>query len=99
MCFAELGSKIPRSGSAYAYIYATVGEFLAFILGWNVLLEFLVGLSSSTKGLSNHIDKLAGQKIKNWHIQIFPINQIGFNEYADLFCGLIVLIVAGFIFK
>ncbi len=43
LCYAELASALPVSGSAYSYTYATLGELLAWIVGWNLLLEYLVG--------------------------------------------------------
>ena len=43
LCYAELASMIPTSGSAYAYTYATMGEFLAWIIGWDLILEYAVG--------------------------------------------------------
>ncbi len=43
MCYAEFAAMIPAAGSAYLYTYATMGEFLAWIVGWSLLMEFLIG--------------------------------------------------------
>ena len=43
LCYAELASMIPTSGSAYAYTYATLGEFLAWVIGWDLILEYAIG--------------------------------------------------------
>src|SRR6185295_7312174 len=43
LCFAELASMIPQAGSAYAYSYATLGELVAWIIGWDLILEYAVG--------------------------------------------------------
>jgi len=43
LCYAELASMIPQAGSAYAYTYATLGEFVAWIIGWDLILEYAVG--------------------------------------------------------
>jgi APA family basic amino acid/polyamine antiporter len=43
LCYAELAAMIPQAGSAYAYTYATLGEFVAWIIGWDLVLEYAVG--------------------------------------------------------
>ena len=43
LCYAELAAMIPQAGSAYAYTYATLGELVAWIIGWDLVLEYAVG--------------------------------------------------------
>ncbi|MGC1380403.1 MAG: amino acid permease [Candidatus Baltobacteraceae bacterium] len=54
LCYAEVSSKIPISGSAYTYTYATLGEFLAWIVGWGLVLEYALGASTVSVGWSGY---------------------------------------------
>jgi len=55
LCYAEFASMIPISGSAYTYAYATLGEFLAWIIGWDLVLEYLFGASTVAVGWSGYM--------------------------------------------
>ncbi|KAJ8326438.1 hypothetical protein BDV3_005960 [Batrachochytrium dendrobatidis] len=56
MCYAELGSTLPVSGSAYSFAYAALGEVLAWIIGWDLMLEYLVGSALVAVGWSVYLD-------------------------------------------
>ena len=58
LCYAEFASMIPVSGSAYAYSYATLGEFTAWFIGWNLVLEYLFAASTVAVGWSRYLVKL-----------------------------------------
>jgi APA family basic amino acid/polyamine antiporter len=53
---AELASMIPVSGSAYSYTYATMGEFLAWMIGWDLILEYLVSASAVAVGWAYYLE-------------------------------------------
>ena len=55
LCYAEFASLIPISGSAYTYAYATLGEFIAWIIGWDLILEYLFASSTVAVGWSGYI--------------------------------------------
>src|SRR6266508_4251536 len=54
LCYAEFASMVPMAGSAYTYAYATLGELFAWIIGWDLLLEYAMGASTVSSGWSNH---------------------------------------------
>src|SRR5438045_2672561 len=54
LCYAEFAAMIPIAGSAYTYSYATLGEFFAWIIGWDLMLEYLFGASTVAVGWSGY---------------------------------------------
>jgi basic amino acid/polyamine antiporter, APA family len=58
LCYAELASSIPIAGSAYTYTYATLGELIAWIIGWDLILEYAVSNMAVSVGFSAHLSNL-----------------------------------------
>lgn len=69
LCYAEFSAMIPVAGSAYTYSYATLGEFLAWITGWNLILEYgvaCVAVAIGWSGYFNNLLGLAGLELPHW---------------------------------
>jgi APA family basic amino acid/polyamine antiporter len=60
LCYAEFSSMIPVAGSAYTYSYATMGEFIAWIIGWDLVLEYAVGAATVSISWSRYLVKFLG---------------------------------------
>ena len=65
-CYAEFAAMIPVAGSAYTYGYATLGEIFAWIIGWDLTLEYAMGASTVSSGWSNHFIEM----LNIFHIKI-----------------------------
>ncbi|MFF2086131.1 amino acid permease [Nocardia sp. NPDC058176] len=60
LCYAEFASTVPVAGSAYTFAYATFGEFIAWIIGWDLILEFALAVSVVAKGWSQYLGDVLG---------------------------------------
>ncbi|HPH81610.1 MAG TPA: amino acid permease, partial [Flavobacteriales bacterium] len=60
LCYAEFASMIPIAGSAYTYAYATMGELVAWIIGWSLILEYALGAATVAIAWSEYMNKLLG---------------------------------------
>jgi len=58
LCYAEMASAVPTAGSAYTYAYATIGEIFAWIIGWDLILEFALGAAVVARGWSGYLANL-----------------------------------------
>ncbi len=67
LCYAELSSMIPIAGSAYTYAYAILGEIVAWIIGWDLILEYAVSNMSVAVGFSAYIQDLC-DNLFGWHL-------------------------------
>jgi basic amino acid/polyamine antiporter, APA family len=69
LCYAELSSSIPISGSAYTYTYATMGELMAWIIGWDLILEYAVGAATVGIAWSEYLNNLL---VNVLHVSAIP---------------------------
>ncbi|XP_008277308.1 probable cationic amino acid transporter [Stegastes partitus] len=101
VCYAEFGVRVPKTtGSAYTYSYVTVGEFVAFFIGWNLILEYLIGTAAGASALSSMFDSLANHSISNYMItHLGTLRGLGKGEdtYPDLLALFIALLVTAII--
>lgn len=93
ICYAELGCRVSRAGSGYAYLYATLGEFPAFVIGWCLLLSWVIGASSVASALVAYVNDMTGQ----WLSENMMWPKLGFGGLRDAFDwpSLIVIILLG----
>jgi basic amino acid/polyamine antiporter, APA family len=80
LCYAELASSVPTAGSAYTYAFATLGELFAWIIGWDLLLEFGLGLAVVSRSWSSYLANL------------FGLPQVLFGETAPVNIGAVLII-------
>ncbi|KAI8041632.1 cationic amino acid transporter 2 isoform X1 [Drosophila gunungcola] len=92
LCYAEFGARVPKAGSAYIYSYVTIGEFIAFLIGWNLILEYAIGSASVVKGLSTYLDQLCGNPMSSFLGTHLPINIDGMGAYPDLFAFVVTIL-------
>ncbi|VVC32914.1 Cationic amino acid transporter, C-terminal,Amino acid/polyamine transporter I [Cinara cedri] len=94
VCYAEFAGRVPKAGSAYIYSYVAVGEFIAFVIGWNLLIEHTIGTASVAKATTNYLDSLLGDPQKNFMMKHFPMHMEFLGEYPDVASFIFVMAIA-----
>jgi APA family basic amino acid/polyamine antiporter len=89
LCYAEFASTVPVAGSAYTFSYATFGELVAWIIGWDLILEFALAASVVAKGWSLYLGEVIGN-----HTPIAHIGSVTFDWGAVLIVAIITVVLA-----
>ncbi|XP_077377751.1 cationic amino acid transporter 4 [Festucalex cinctus] len=98
LCYAEFGARIPKTGSAYMFTYVSVGEVWAFLIGWNVILENMIGGAATARAWSGYLDSIFNHAIQNFtetHIMRWDVPLLA--HYPDILAAAILVVASLFI--
>lgn len=100
LCYAEFAAMIPIAGSAYTYAYATMGEFVAWIIGWALVLEYALGAVTVSIAWSEYLNKLLGGVIPfEWCHSPLEMSATGVSGIMNVPAILILLILSLLLIK
>src|SRR6476469_709061 len=91
LCYAEFASTVPVSGSAYTFSYATMGEMIAWIIGWDLILELMLGASVVAQGWTSYFETFLGEIGLTWH------ESLGYGDTFDLPAFLLVAVLTALV--
>ncbi|XP_037339570.2 cationic amino acid transporter 4 [Pungitius pungitius] len=97
-CYAEFGARIPKTGSAYMFTYVSVGEVWAFLIGWNVILENMIGGAAVARAWSGSLDSIFNHAIQNFtetHVMHWDVHFLA--HYPDILAAGILVFASFFI--
>lgn len=94
LCYAEFGARVPRAGSAYIYSYVTVGELVAFVIGWNLVMEYMIGAAAIGRAWSAYFDSMVHDKIRFWVLEnVGSIRIDGLGGYPDFLAAAVIIVL------
>jgi basic amino acid/polyamine antiporter, APA family len=103
LCYAEFASMIPIAGSAYTYSYATMGEFIAWIIGWDLVLEYAVGAATVSIAWSEYFNKVlefVGLEIPyQWYHSPFEVSPDGVHGIINIPAVIILAILSALLIR
>jgi len=92
--YAEFGSRVPKSGSAYTYIYTSIGELSGFILGWTMIMQYVIGSASVAKAMSKYFDAaILGGVVEEFLTEHMSINNTFLAPYPDFISFLVIFVL------
>ncbi len=103
LCYAEFASIIPIAGSAYTYAYATMGEIIAWIIGWALVLEYALGAATVSISWSEYLNNLVGKRIPyEWchsPMESVLVNGVSHHGIINLPALFILLLLSAILIK
>ena len=108
LCYAEFAAMVPVAGSAYTYAYATLGELFAWIIGWDLVLEYAVGSATVAAGWSGYFQQVLaklglafpeGLREAPWKFQESTDSFVATGSYVNLPAVLVVIVVTAILVK
>jgi cationic amino acid transporter 4 len=94
LCYAEFGSKIPKTGSAYMYTYVILGECWAYLVAWDLILEQAIGAAAVARAWSGAVNVLSGGAVENGTIAVFgTINSPLASPYPDMLSVALLIVL------
>ncbi|XP_043188923.1 uncharacterized protein LOC122363559 isoform X2 [Amphibalanus amphitrite] len=93
LCYAEFAARVPKAGSAYVYSYVCVGEFVAFVIGWNLILEYVIGTASVARGYSTYVDSIFDQAMQKAFTECCGMDVDFLSAYPDFFALFLVMVL------
>ena len=100
LCYAEFAAMIPIAGSAYTYAYTTMGEFVAWVIGWALVLEYALGAATVAISWSEYLNKLFGGRIPyEWCHSPMQLSDAGVHGILNIPAVVIVLLLTLILIK
>src|SRR6201997_2936141 len=100
LCYAEFAAMIPIAGSAYTYAYATMGEFVAWVIGWALIMEYALGAATVSIAWSEYLNNLVGGAIPyQWCHSPFETSAAGISGIMNLPALFILLMLTLLLIK
>ncbi|XP_054756879.2 cationic amino acid transporter 4-like [Lytechinus pictus] len=98
ICYVEFACRIPRTGSAYTFAYISLGELWAFVIGWDLILEYVITAAALASSITGYLDNLTGYAFRNFTVNVLMEGQTWdipyLAPYPNIFACVAVVLVA-----
>lgn len=95
LCYTEFSFRVTRAGSAYIYSYVCIGEFVAFIVGWNMILEYMLAVAAICRTISLYMNALFNNMLMYTFSSFASLDLNLFGTYYDFLASGLVLLFGG----